>query len=183
MPEYIRLYEPGATYFFTVVTHRRRHILTTEEGAECLREAWRIVTERFPFETQALCVLPDHVHCLWKLPPDDCDFSTRWRRIKTEFSRRYGRLRNRTSSRSLSRKKRGETGFWQRRFWEHKVRNEDEFARLFDYVHFNPVKHEYTQWPEDWAWSTFHKYVRRGWYDVDWGREGPPDDIRGMDLE
>ena len=182
MPNYARYYEPGATYFFTLVTHERRGFLTSRLARRCLRAAWQYACDRRPFQTVAVCLLPDHLHCLWALPNGDADYSTRWSAIKSGFTRRYRAAGGDEGSLNASRKHRGERGFWQRRFWEHVIRDKDEFARHLDYIHYNPVKHGLVEYPERWPWSTFHRYARSGWYEASWGQVEPAG-IRGMEIE
>lgn len=182
MPNYVRLYEPGATYFFTVVTHDRRAFLTSSLSRECLGYAWRNTVRRYPFRLLAVCLLPDHLHCICLLPENDSDFSSGWRHLKATFTRRFLARGGVEGKRKESRLKRGERGMWQRRFWEHRIRDERDFARHFDYVHFNAVKHGLVTWPEQWRWSTFQRYVRKGWYDVGWGQE-VPEHLDDVDFE
>jgi putative transposase len=167
MTEYRRVSAPGATWFFTVnLAERKGNRLLVERIAD-LRTAFDSVRRRHPFHLDAIVVLPDHLHCIWTLPPGDRDFSIRWGLIKGRFSRSIE-----TGERiSPSRTKRGERGLWQRRFWEHLIRNEDDLARHLDYIHWNPVKHGWAQRVADWPHSSFHTYVRRGMYTEDWGGE------------
>jgi putative transposase len=167
---------PGETYFFTVVMFNRRKIFVSPRAVAILSEAMRSVRGEAPFQTVAVVVLPDHLHCIWNLPRSDADFSTRWRRIKREFTVRYiteigGNPHGDISS---QRRARRERGVWQRRFWEHVVRDEDELERLCDYIHFNPVKHGHASSPSEWPWSTFGRFVAAGDYPPDWGRSCPP---------
>ena len=164
MSHYRRADNPGGCYFFTVVTYQRRPFLTDDMARRCLRHAWRIVRERRPFEVVTLCLLPDHLHCIWRLPPDDADFSTRWASIKAIFTRGYLRCRSAAILRNPSHVRSGEATVWQRRFWKHKIRDERDLARHINYVHFNPVKHSLVTDPKDWSWSTYHRYVREGYY-------------------
>jgi len=110
-------------------------------------------------------VLPDHLHAMWTLPDGNSDFSTRWRLIKTVFARQIPA----TERLSAVRKRKGERGIWQRRFWEHAIRDEHDWERHVDYIHFNPVKHGYAKQAIDWPYSSFHRFVREGQYAVDWG--------------
>jgi putative transposase len=119
MPEYRRSFLPEGTYFFTVVTYRRFPILVTEEARNHLQWAWLDVTKRFPFTTDAICLLPDHLHCIWTLLDGDANYSVRWKEIKRLFSKNYGNIVIIAELRSVSREKRGETMVWRRRFWEH----------------------------------------------------------------
>ena len=153
---YRRAYTPGATFFFTVVTHARRPVLESPEAVEILRSALREVRLSRPFEIDAMVVLPDHLHCIWRLPPEDADFSTRWLLIKQFMTHR---LSGRMAKRPL----------WQSRFWEHCLRDERDVAQHIDYIHFNPVKHGLVQQVCDWPYSSFHKHVASGIYPANWG--------------
>jgi len=163
MPQYRRAKINGSTFFFTIVlADRSSHLLV--EQIDRLRQAYRVVQERRPFETAAVCILPDHVHAIWTLPEDDADFSTRWSLIKSGFSRGLD-ARPRSQSKLAKREK----GVWQRRYWEHAIRNEADLERHIDYVHFNPVKHGHVTHVADWPHSSFHRYVERGVLVADWG--------------
>ena len=172
MSNYRRAAQPGATYFFTVVTYHRTSWFDCEENVSVLREAFRRNMEKRPFRMDAVVVLPDHLHCLWQLPQGDSDFSGRWREIKKRVSRQ---LDSRTNLRN-------ERLVWQKRFWEHLIRDEKDWRNHMDYIHYNPVKHGLVKRPADWPWSSFSKAVARGWYDTDWGMT-EPEMIAGMDLE
>ncbi len=176
---YRRATTPGATYFFTVVTYQRQRVFHVPETIDSLRQAFRTVKATHPFTIEAIVVLPDHLHCVWSLPPGDADFSTRWRLIKTTFTRacpeRYKRQRN------DSRLDKKEQAVWQRRFWEHQIRDEPDLKHHIDYIHYNPVHHQLVKHPKDWQYSSFHGYVNRGIYEVDWGAEDtilPKDTMR-----
>ena len=173
MADYRRNYVPGGTYFFTVVTAGRRPILTTDLGRECLREAIDEIKAKSPFTLFAIVLLPDHLHSVWILPRGDADYSTRWRQIKEKFTRRYLERGGTEATVSDSRRKKSERGIWQRRFWEHTVRDEDDLKRCVDYVHWNPRKHNLAERVQDWPWSTFHRFVEEGEYDLDWGGTDP----------
>ena len=164
MTEYRRAYAPGATWFFTVNLAQRQHSHLLVDHFDALRAAFRVVRVRHPYRTDALVVLPNHLHCLWTLPPGDSDFSTRWGLIKAGFSRAI----DKGERRSQSRLARGERGVWQRRFWEHLIRDQEDFNRHADYIHGNPVKHAWVRRVIDWPYSTFHDYVKRGIYPADW---------------
>jgi putative transposase len=129
-----------------------------------LRRIYRSVAERRPFETVAICILPDHLHAIWSLPERDADFSSRWSLIKAGFSRGLASSTTR-SARQLAKR---EKGLWQRRYWEHVVRDERDFGRHLDYIHFNPVKHKLVSRVCDWPHSSFHQYVARGELPLDW---------------
>ena len=165
--QYRRFKIEGATYFFTAVTENRRKFLCEPENVELLRNAFRYVMQRHCFKIEAFILLPDHFHCIWSLPEEDNKFSTRWRLIKGYFSRYcdpkyHGEV-------SLSKQKKQEKGIWQRRFWEHCIRDEDDFRNHVEYIHYNPVKHGLVRSPKDWEYSSFHRYVRDGIYEIDWG--------------
>lgn len=154
----------GGTYFFTVTLADRRSSLLTDE-VERLRRVYAATTRHLPFETLAICVLPDHLHALWVLPPDDHDYPRRWAQIKAAFSRGLPASHTRTSSKVAKREK----GIWQRRYWEHQIRDEQDLERHADYIHFNPVKHGLVSRVQDWPYSSFHRQVREGALPLDWG--------------
>ena len=164
MPNYIRAKFEGGYYFFTVVTCNRKRLFHTELARRCLREAIEKTRSRRPFETIAFCLLFDHLHCIWKLPENDADYSKRWSSIKGLFSRAYSNVSRKHRQVSSSRVRKGEVCIWQRRFWEHQIRDEQDLQHHIDYIHYNPVKHGFVQRIEDWPWSTYHKFVREGFY-------------------
>jgi putative transposase len=168
MSNYRRSHE-GSIYFFTVVTHRRRPILTTPLGRGILREAIRSVRAERPFSILAIVLLPDHLHTIWQLPSQDVDYSTRWRRIKSLFTRNWIAGGGTSVDISSSRTSRQEKGVWQRRFYEHTCRDSEDLKRCLDYLHANPLKHGLVSRAVDWPWSSFHRYVRRGEYPATWG--------------
>jgi len=169
MPNYRRFTVPGATLFFTVVTDQRRRFLVDSPARSCLRQAFQVVQQRYPFDIPAIVLLPDHLHALWTLPHGDAEYSMRWRRIKEEFTERYLALGGVEGPRSDSRQRRGERAVWQRRFWEHTIEDEFDFERHVDYIHYNPVKHGLVARPRDWQFSSFLRWVRQGHYPSDWG--------------
>jgi putative transposase len=173
MPEYRRANVAGGTYFFTVVTYARRPVLTTETARMALREAIGQARTTLPFEIEAWVLLPDHLHCIWVLPPGDANFSARWAIIKRHVSRRCEPMIGAVPS--FSRRRRRERSFWQRRFWEHQIRDHADLGRHLDYIHWNPVKHGLARAAEDWPYSTFHRYVKAGVYPCDWGGNGAED--------
>lgn len=170
MPNYRRANAPGGTFFFTVVTHQRQPILLEPAFRAALREAVTRTRSHHPFTIDAWVLLPDHLHTIWTLPEDDTNFSLRWNMIKQLCSKALPEIRN-DSRLSASRVARRETSIWQRRFWEHQVRDDANFERCMDYVHYNPVKHGLVSKVRDWEWSTFHRCVSQGVYPEDW-REG-----------
>jgi putative transposase len=164
---------PGGTYFFTVnLAERNRTLLVDNIGL--LREIMAKVRQRHPFHIGAMVVLPNHLHALWTLPKGDSNYPMRWMLIKAGFSRRIAQ----GERRSRSRVAKGERGLWQRRYWEHLIRNESDYARHVDYIHFNPVKHGYVKRALDWPHSSIHRYIKAGLVDQDWGmREGVDETI------
>jgi putative transposase len=163
MAWYRRATIKGGTYFFTVTLADRSSDLLTRQ-IDLLRHVYRNVQSSQPFETMAICVLPDHLHAIWTLPDDDADFAIRWNRIKGNFSRST----TIQPQRSASKRARREKGIWQRRYWEHAIRDEHDLARHIDYIHFNPVKHGLVTRVVDWPHSSFHRYVERGDLPSDW---------------
>ncbi len=166
MPDYRRARVPGATYFFTVNLRDRRSGLLVRE-VELLRATVRATQARHPFHIDAWVVLPDHMHCLWTLPEGDADFALRWKVIKFAFAKRLPP----TEACSATLVARGERGIWQRRYWEHLIRDERDYASHMDYLHFNPVKHGHVARVSDWPYSSFHRAVRQGLYPADWGAD------------
>lgn len=164
MPNYRRAWMPGGTYFFTVNLLQRQRCDSLVRHIDHLRAAVRDVRIRHPFTIHGWVVLPDHIHCILSLPPGDSNFPLRWRLIKGNFSKRLPH----SERRSPSRQKRGERGIWQRRYWEHLIRDERDFNSHMDYIHINPVKHGLVPCVADWPYSTFHRLVERGVYDRDW---------------
>jgi putative transposase len=168
MSRYRRATTAGSSYFFTVVSYRRQPILCDTSIRVALRNAIEAERALHPFTIEAWVLLPDHLHCVWTLPEGDADFSTRWMKIKRAVSLTCGDEYRRDDLLSASKLKHRESTIWQRRFWEHKIRDEEDFARHVDYIHFNPVKHGHVQRAMDWPYSTFHRYVRDGGYAQDW---------------
>lgn len=158
---------PGATYFFTVVTYRRQPVLTREPVYLALKTSLRAVKQQYPFTIEALVLMPDHLHCLWKLPEGDGDYARRWSLIKRLTTQQLAGCLSSSPSRSAERRR--ESGLWQRRFWEHQIRDERDFERHLDYIHWNPVKHGHVDEVAHWPYSSFHRYVDRGIYPKDWG--------------
>ncbi|MDX2201749.1 MAG: transposase [Hyphomicrobiaceae bacterium] len=169
---YRRTRVEGGIYFFTVVTHRRRKLFASPEANVILREAVESVRARHPFETIAQVVLPDHLHAIWRLPEADADFSTRWRLIKSTATRALLGSGLVPAGARVSRE-RGEQGVWQRRYWEHLIRDEEDMTAHIDYIHLNPVHHGLVAAPIDWPHSTFRTWVAMGLYPADWGSREP----------
>jgi putative transposase len=166
MPNYRRAWAPGGCWFFTVnLLDRSSSILT--QRIDALREAVQWTLQRYPFRTDAFVVLPDHIHAVWTLPLDDTEFAVRWRMIKSRFARSIPK----EAPVSRSRKARGERGIWQRRFWEHLIRNEQDYSRHIEYCYINPVKHALVRRVQNWPYSSFHRDVRAGIFPLDWAGE------------
>jgi putative transposase len=166
MPNYRRAFVPNGCWFFTHNLLERRHTLFVDHiGA--LRRAFELTQKKYPFEIVAIVVLPNHLHAVWALPLDDTDFSIRWRLIKTQFVKSLPKR----EWRSVVRKMRGERGIWQRRFWEHLIRDDTDYARHVEYCHINPVKQGLVRRVQDWPHSSFHRDVRRGLFPLDWAGE------------
>jgi len=186
MPDYRRIFRPGGTFFFTVVTHQRRPFLCQPKARDLLRTAIEKVRGERPFDALAFVLLPDYFHYIWKLPDGDSDFSIRLACIKKEFTRLWMAGGGDEVSISTARKQHRERGIWQRRFWEHTIRDEDDLAHHVNYIHYNPVKHELAKCPHQWPFSSFHCWVEEGYYTADWlcdcrdQRPKPPsfDDIK-----
>jgi putative transposase len=168
MPNFRRYLVPGATYFFTVVTEDRRPLFESEVNRTLLRNALKECQTRFPFEMLAIVLLPDHLHAIWTLPEGDDRYSARLGFIKKEFTKGFLGSGGTECEISTSQRLSGRRGVWQPRFWEHTIDDEDDLENHFHYIHFNPVKHGYVQRVADWSHSSFHRYVRQGWYPVDW---------------
>ena len=164
MSNYRRAWRPGGTYFFTVALLKRRGNDLLIREIDLLRRVVADVIARHPFRIHGWVVLPDHLHCVIELPAGDCDFATRWRLIKIGFSKGLPKLEHR----SAVRVRRGERGIWQRRYWEHLIRDEADYRAHMDYVHINPLKHGLVERVSDWPYSTFHRLVGQGAYPADW---------------
>lgn len=163
MSNYRRMFVPGGTYFFTVVTANRSPWLGDDRARRILAESMRAVRDRRPFTTNAIVVLPDHLHCIWTLPPGDSEFALRWKAIKQRCAlglRREGLVKGPA---------------WQKHYWEHLIRDEADFCRHFDYIHYNPVKHGLCEAPAEWRARSFHRCVDQGIYPLDWG--GPVEEF------
>jgi putative transposase len=169
MVNYRRNFSPGGSFFFTVTLADRRSKLLVDH-VELLRDALRVARQERPFVIDAVVILPDHLHAIFMLPPGDSDFSGRWRRIKGHFSSALLE-----TSMELKRRPNGSLALWQRRFWEHTIRDENDFARHVDYIHFNPVKHGLVQRVRDWPYSSFHRYVNEGILPDDWAGDAGQD--------
>lgn len=180
MPDYRRAFLKGGTFFFTVVTYNRRPIFTEESSVRLLMWCLDTTMDTHPFRIDAMVILPDHMHTIWTLPDGEADFSTRWKLVKGTFSRHYSGFKINDISESMLRK--NEKGIWQRRFWEHSIRNEDDFNRHCDYIHYNPVKHGLVNSPVEWEHSSLRNFIERGIYPLDWGLNMDKESA-GIDFE
>jgi putative transposase len=169
---YRRSNTKGGTFFFTVnLANRSSSILT--EHIQLLRNSVSKVRTSHHFTIVAMVVLPEHLHAIWTLPIGDCNYPLRWSLIKSGFSRAL----RKTETINSSRKQKRERGIWQRRYWEHQIRNEEDLARHIDYIHINPVKHGYTDTAVKWPYSSIHRYIRQGVLPYNWSV-----DLRGDHL-
>jgi putative transposase len=164
MSRYRRAKIEGGTFFFTVALADRSSDLLVRHIAR-LQRSYATMQKRLPFDTVAICILPDHLHALWQLPESDADYSLRWSLFKSGFSRGLPSSPARSASKVAKREK----GIWQRRYWEHAVRDDADFERHVDYIHYNPVKHGLVTRVADWPHSSFHRYVEQGVLPADWG--------------
>lgn len=167
MSNYRRANVGGGTFFFTVVTYRRQRILCDDDVRDALRAGIEKTRVGHPFDIDAWVLLPDHLHCIWTLPPGDADFGTRWAIIKRYVSTHCPRLKN-DKWLNKSKRSRNESTVWQRRFWEHHIRDERDYEIHMDYIHYNPVKHGLVRCVCDWPYSTFHRYVKNRVYPENW---------------
>ena len=165
MVRYRRNPVPGGTYFFTVTLFDRKKDWLVRH-VDLLRDALRQTQRMQPFTIDAMVVLPDHLHAVWTLPPDDADFAQRWSSAKSRFSRALSK-----SGVPVRQSAGGTYDVWQPRYWEHTIRDEQDFAHHVDYIHYNPVKHGHVTRVADWPHSSFHRYVRAGQLPADWGGE------------
>lgn len=170
MSNYRSLYQENGCYFFTLVTHKRQAMFQGDATISLLRQAFRRTMQKRPFNLTAIVILPDHLHCIWQLPQGDADFSTRWKILKTLFTKAY-KLSNSCHQ-----------PIWQPRFWEHLIRDDRDMKNHLDYIHYNPVRHGLVKKPMDWQQSSFPHFVKAGLYPPDWGEEVTKQ-IIDMDLE
>ncbi len=168
MPEYRRVLQPGGTFFFTAVTEQRQALFRSVTARTLLRTALQETQQRWPFVIDAIVVLPDHLHTIWTLPEGDADFSTRWSFLKSTFTRSWLAANGREIVVSDSRRRNRRRGVWQRRFWEHTIRDDEDYERHCDYIHYNPVKHGLAACPHAWPYSSFLRFVKEGYYSGTW---------------
>jgi len=168
MPNWRRSLTPGGTFFFTVVTDRRARFLTTPLARNVLSNTIRGCQSQWPFKIDAIVLLPDHLHTIWTLPLGDTDYSKRWAWIRKEFTKSWLSQGGNEQIQTAGRHRDQRRGVWQAKFWEHTIQDEEDFDRHFDYIHFNPVKHGLVKSPQEWPWSSIHRWVKKGVYPVDW---------------
>ena len=160
MPNYRRVHRSGGAYFFTHVTYQRYPWLCTDIARNSLRNAIISVRRKYPFSIDAFVLLPDHLHCIWTLPEGDSNYANRWRLIKLIVTKECGKDLALPLEKSRSGERRREGNLWQRRYWEHCILDERDFANHCNYIHYNPVKHGLVQRPSDWAFSSIHRFIR-----------------------
>ncbi|WP_095588653.1 REP-associated tyrosine transposase [Actibacterium ureilyticum] len=185
MSNYLRARATGACYFFTVKLARPGDDLLLRH-IDLLRAAYRATVSERPIRCDAFVVLPDHLHAIWTLPPGDEDFSTRWGALKARFTRAvksHGRVGlhptgpsalvgcNPTLPRSRSKIEKGDGGIWQRRFWEHMIRDEADYTAHLAYCWRNPVKHGLAKRASAWPYSSIHRDIRLGLVGSEWRTE------------
>ena len=168
MSNYLRWYRDSGTYFFTVKTFNNQPLFNNSMARQLLRQSIESVRTERPFELLAMVLLPEHLHTIWTMPDDDSDFSSRWGQIKKQFTSTWLASGGCSLPASTKRAKRNERGVWQRRFWEHLIRDRDDMANHMDYIHYNPIKHNLVECPHQWPYSSFHRWVKEGAYREDW---------------
>jgi putative transposase len=178
MPDYRRYFVPGGSYFFTVNVHQRRRLFADPLAVRLLGSVMRRCLMRWPCTVNAIVLLPDHFHAIWTLPPGDDEYPKRWGWIKKEFTSRWLASGGCEGTISKGRRRERRRGIWQPRYWEHTLRDEDDFERHLDYIHYNPVKHLHVACPHQWPYSSFHRWVQHGVYAWNWAcGQGPPPDF------
>lgn len=169
MPRYVRSNTKGATYFFTLISYNRRKILCENDLLKAFKDSIKVIQQHYPFEIIAWVQMPDHLHCIWKLPDNDADYSMRWSQIKRLTTQACPQYHLPIHELSPSKISRNERGVWQRRFFEHQIKSEADFIKYMDYIHYNPVKHRLVERAIDWPYSSFHRHIKAGNYSADWG--------------
>lgn len=169
MADYRRRQIAGGSYFFTLVTHSRAPLFSSQSARTILGNTLRTCQREWLFEINAIVLLPEHLHTIWTLPSGDVNYPQRWAWIKKEFTKEWLRSGGWEQPVSQSRKKRGDHGVWQPRYWEHTLKNEDDFDRHFDYIHWNPVKHRHVRCPSEWEASSIHRWINANVYEPEWG--------------
>ncbi len=175
---YRRNFQPGGTFFFSLVTLNRHWLFAQEAACNLFQGIVREIKAERPFRMDAWVILYDHLHMIWTLPPGDADFSGRWSKIKSQFTRRWLDQGGAEQPVSIGKQRDGRRGVWQPKFLEHTIRDEQDYIAHVEYIHYNPVKHGYVEYPRQWARSSFHEYVRRGIYPPHWC--GRSDTLNGL---
>jgi putative transposase len=185
MPNYRRYFVAGGSYFFTVVTYQRQRLFAQSGARTILGNVIRDQINKRPFKVDAIVLLPDHLHTIWTLPSGDDKYSIRWGDIKAEFTRQWLAIGGLEHSVLPGQEREGRRGVWQSRFIEHTLQDERDFCAHVDYIHYNPTKHGHAKCPKDWPWSSFHRYVAAGDYELDWGCSSlpPPASLEVCDEE
>lgn len=178
MPNYRRYRVPGGSYFFTLKTENNAPLFKDDDRVRVLGDLMRQMQKIWPCAIDAIVLLPDHLHAIWTLPPGDFAYPTRWGWLKKESTKRHLAAGGAEQTLSESRTRNRRRGVWQRRYWEHAIQDDADFDAHFDYVHWNPVKHGYVSRVSDWPNSSFHRWVERGVYSIDWGGgHSPPESV------
>ena len=167
MANYRRDKTPGGWYFLTLVTYQRKPIFADSNSVLLFKKVLMQIKENDPFNIIAIVILPEHIHMIIQLPDEDSHYSRKIAKIKREFGKEFLEINPHEVHLTESNLNRKERGIWQRRFWEHKIRNQDDLKKHIDYIHINPVKHGDVQKIADWKWSSFLKFVRNGYYQLD----------------
>ena len=183
MQYYRRRHMAGGAFFFAVVAYDRKPILCTDKARGILRDAITECRRDYPFVIEAFVLLPDHIHCIWRLPLGDSDYSIRWNMIKRFFTREWIKHGGPEGVVSASRARHGHRGVWQRRFWEHTIRDEVDYHHHLNYIHYNPVKHGYAACPHAWPYSSFDRWARRGFHAPHWHCQCRLPDVEPTDFD
>ncbi len=173
MPGYRRYYIPNSTVFITCVTNQRYPYLADEENLQLFMTTAKAVQRIHPFEIFAYVLLPDHFHWLIHLPEEQPDFSRIMQSVKWNYSYNYKHLHN----------IRGQLTLWQRGFYDHIIRDLKDFESHLEYIHWNPVKHNLATIPEEWKYSSFKSWVKRGFYPDEKSKRCCPNEIIKYDFE
>jgi len=169
MPEYRRFLQKGGIVFLTIVTYNRQNIFAKDQNINILRKSVAKIKAEMPFTILGAVILPNHLHFLWQLPLNDDNYSKRVGKIKVDFTKKIGQKNIPSEIISASRQKHREKNIWQRRFWEHTIKDELDFQQHLDYIHYNPVKHGFVSCPHFWRYSSFSMWVEKKFYDREWG--------------
>ena len=169
MPDLLRYFVPGGTYFFTLVTARRAPLFANDLARRLLGNILRETRDQAPLATVAVVLLPNHLHTVWTLPSGDRNYPVRWQSIKAKFTAKWIEAGGQEQIVSNGYGRQRRRGVWQPRYMEHTIRDETDLENHVDYIHYNPVKHGLVRCPKDWPWSSFHRFVKSGQYELEWG--------------